>query len=126
MPKTVSAVNSNPAVQKTNRARNVLGRIIKAFRRDAVACAANGLDEFGFKRVIDTTAEIANIDVNDIGLIGGVEAPDVSGDVGTREYPVCAMQHVFQNRKCLGGQLDVPASASHAMGSSVHTKVRQL
>src|ERR1035438_7100621 len=65
------------------RAGGLIGRLLGGF--DHVADAAHGLDELLRVAVVDLTAQVAYVDVDDVGEPVVVHVPDVLHDHGAAE-----------------------------------------
>src|ERR1035438_8345450 len=71
-----------------------------------VAEAAHGLDELLRVAVVDLAAQVADVDVDDVGEAVVIHIPDVLDDHGAAEGAALVAHHVFEDAKFLRGEVD--------------------
>ena len=93
---------------------------------DAVACAADGMNERSRLPLVDLLAKVADVDVDD--LRAGIEAvaPVVVEDLGAAEHAAGVLHQVAEKRVLLGGQLDGAGAAGDLAGVGVEDEVGDL
>ena len=115
---------STPAYQATRRKlseRRVHG--VHALAQP-VAHAAHGADELHRVRVVHLRAQVAHVDIDDVGQPLEALVPHVLDDHRAREHAPGIGRQVLQQRVLLGGELDAPAGASHLLREPVDLEVR--
>src|SRR5271165_1918227 len=74
-----------------------------------VADAAHGLDHFFGPLVVDFAAQVADVDVDDIGEAVVIHIPDVLDDHSAAEGAAAVAHQVFEDAEFLGSELDILA-----------------
>src|SRR5712691_1268667 len=105
-----------------------LGRLLARFigRIDHITDAAHGLNELLRPLIIDLTAQVPDIDIDDIGQTVVIHIPYMFDDHGTAERPALIAHHVFEDAKFFGRQLDWLAAASYFAANAIQRKVGNL
>src|SRR5438067_413101 len=92
---------------------------------EPVAHPAHRLQEGAVKVTIDLTPQIADIDIDDVGIAEEIEVPDVLGDLRAGEYVPGMAHEIFQESELPRAQLDqAPATADLTPGG-VHGEVAE-
>src|ERR1017187_6355176 len=86
------------------RAGGLVGGLFRRF--DHVADAAHGLYELLRVAIVDLAAQVAYVDVDDVGEPVVVHIPDVLHDHGAAEGAALIAHHVFEDAEFLGGEVD--------------------
>src|SRR5262245_58426370 len=73
---------------------------------DEVADTANRLDQLQWKAIVDLTAQVPDVDVDNIGQAIVVHVPDVFDDHGAAERTSAISHQIFEDSKLLGRELD--------------------
>ena len=75
--------------------------------------------------LVDLLAQVADIHIHHIGTALIAVVPDMPGDFFPGKHHALVADKVFQHRKLLAGQGDLPAAPAHLAGSAVHHQVVQ-
>src|SRR6266700_2247457 len=97
---TYHAVNRSRTLPQVRRLRLVCGIA------EPVAHPAHRMQEGAVKATIDLAPEIADVDIDDIGITEEVEVPDVFGNLRAGKHVPGMAHEVFQEGELARAQLD--------------------
>ena len=92
---------------------------------NGVARAADGVNEAHGERVIDFCAEMADVNVDDVGEVFEAFVPDMLDDHGAGEDLADVGDHIFEQGVFFGGQFDPAAGAADTLGEAIDFEVGQ-
>ena len=95
-------------------------------RFDHVADAAHGVDQLLLIAVVDFAAQVADVDVDDVGQAVVIHIPDVLHDHGAAERAALVAHHVFEDAEFLGRELDALVAAHNFAARAVEHEVAHL
>ena len=81
------------------------------------------MDEFGGKRIVDLSAQVTHVDIDDVGHPLEALVPHVIEYHGPREYTAGRAQEIFEQRVFLRGEVDPVAVAPHLLGQSIQLEI---
>src|ERR1039457_1241721 len=99
------------------RRGGLFDRLLGSF--DHVADAAHGLDELLRVAVVDLAAQVADVDVDDVGEAVVIHIPDVLDDHGAAEGAALVAHHVFEDAKFLRGEVDGFGAADNLAADAI-------
>ena len=88
--------------------------------------AAHGVDQFAIGRRVDLSAEIVDVDVNDVGHFVGRQIPDVLKDLRARDMAAGVAHEVFKECKFLGSEHNLPTCTHNRMIHATQLEVVDL
>ena len=91
-----------------------------------VADAAHGVDHLDRKLVVDFAAQVADVNVHDVGEPVVIHVPNVLDDHGAAERAAAIAHQVFEDAEFLGRQLDVFVGARHFAADAIERQVAHL
>ena len=91
-----------------------------------VSYAADGVNHFELELVIDLTAKVADVDVDDVSEAVVIHIPDVFDDHGAAERAAAIAHHVFENAELFGGKLDVFVAARDFAADAIESEIADL
>src|ERR1035441_7247677 len=106
------------------RAGGLIGRLLGSF--DHVADAAHGLYELLRVAVVDLAAQVAYVDVHDVGEPVVVHIPDVLHDHRAAEGAALVAHHVFEDAEFLGGEVDGFGAADDLAANAIEGELGHL
>jgi hypothetical protein len=81
------------------------------------------VNQFDFKVVVNFAAQVANINIHDIGLVVNIIIPDVLGNLCAGKDALWFAQKTFQNGKFFGGEFDGFIAALDAARQRIEREV---
>src|SRR5436190_14331866 len=95
-PETVRAMAMTIAAAPTSRSRTFVTSA--AVRAQPVAGSAHGFDRGPAERVVDLAPEVADVDLDDVGVAVEVLVPHVLEQVGLAHHDVGVAEEIFEHR----------------------------
>ena len=92
-------------------------------RAEPVPGAAHGLDLVASERTIDLVAQVADVDVDDVGVALVREVPHVFDQLRPRQDLAGVTHQVFEERELARGELDHRLITRHAPGGGIELEV---
>lgn len=92
----------------------------------AVSDAANRIDEWGFKSLVDFFAQTGHRDIDHIGSGIEVGVPDVLADLGPREYPSRRSHQILQEGKLPLTEFDAQPRSQRLPSHEIEGEVADL
>src|ERR1700733_1980860 len=84
------------------------------------------MDQFTIGGRVELSAEINDVDVNDVGHLVGRQIPDVLKDLRARDMPAGIAHEVFKECKFLGSKHDLPTGAHYRMIQAAQLEIVHL
>ena len=91
-----------------------------------VSDSAHGVDHFYRKFVVDFAAQMADIDVDDIGQAIVIDIPNMLDDHGAAEWSAAVAHHVLEDAEFLWRELDVIVAARHLTSDAIQAEIAYL
>src|SRR5262249_39293497 len=91
-----------------------------------VAHPAHRMEEGAVKATINLAPEIADIDIDDIGITEEVKVPDVLGNLCAGEHVPGMAHEIFQEGELPRAQLDQASATMDLAPGGVHSKVTEV
>ena len=91
--------------------------------REPVARPSDGVDRGPSERPVDLATQVADVDLDDVGIAVEVVIPDVAEDLTLRPHLPRVSHEVFENRELTARQLDVSVAAGHPARARVEAEV---
>ena len=88
-----------------------------------IACAANGVDEFVGRIAIDFSAQVIDVDLDDIRVRCGAKVPGLFEDLLARDVASCVSHEVFKKGVFLGGEMDGLAAAGNSAPGGIEFEI---
>src|SRR5579872_273260 len=92
-------------------------------RLNLVANAPHRFDQFAREALIDLVAQVVNVGIDHVGERVQVVAPDMVGDLGTRQHLSRVAHQVLEKRELLGGELDDAVASANLVPHQVQYQV---
>src|ERR671932_240050 len=111
-PSTTSVPTADPSASRT-RSGSLDHRDARSAIRDPVSGAADGLDRGAIERPIDLRAHVADMDVDDVGVVIERPVPDVLDQVRSADHLATVPHQVREDLELLRRQLDRMVAPAH-------------
>src|SRR5680860_1253906 len=106
MPATSRTTLTASAATATDWRHQMADRLPLSLRTRMVALAAHGLDERGGEGLVDLAAQVADVDLDDVGIPVEVRGPDVAQQGVLGDSLAGVARQVLQEGELARGQLD--------------------